>query len=483
MGIERATAWGAKLLLSIVVSGCAAQVGTVDNEAVGGGKVIGSYGKAETAADGLREFQAVPADERRRILDGVLASQPDDFLARVLRVGADYELNDVEAVIEDSQLVLADPRLERNQRLVVLQYRADALVIVRRFDEGIAVANQALEIDPSSAQALLSRGWGRFFVDQEETALADLDRAVEMLPNDGIGYFRRGTVFDRRGKFSLALKDLKRAIELAPADGHSHRQYGVTLYETGDLAQALAQFDAAAALMPNDALSLTWRAQTNLALKHVDAAIADDNRAKRLGATDEDLVDTFNEVGLVLDEQKDFAGAARLYERAIALKEDPVLANVIARTLWFSGQFGRAAESFRQHGVAPMSGDYKPLWLYVVQGRANPVDEPVAKAQLASAVQPHQPHAWTDTLVSMLLGRTTLEAALVEADAAKTDLLRAGRRCEADYYAAEQMLMHQQVETANRLLEEAYWVCPATYSEADAVIAERRLQVARSLTR
>ncbi len=91
----------------------------------------------------------------------------------------------------------------------------------------------------------------------------------------------------------------------------------------------------------------------------------------------------------------------------------------------------------------------------------------------------HQPHAWSDTLVDLALGNATVEAALAEADSADTEKLRAGRRCEADYYAGEQLLIQGQDLTAERLLEQASKVCPSTYHESHALAAERQLLAVR----
>lgn len=279
--------------------------------------------------------------------------------------------------------------------------------------------------------------------------MADLDRALEAEPDQGIGHYRRARVLFAEGKLDLAAKDYERAIELEPQDGPSRRDFGILLYRTHDLERALGEFDAGAGLMPNDPLVLAWRAQANFALGRFAAAAADDRRSIELGIAKDSPVHAFKHVAVDLQDQDDFAGAAREFEKALALESD----------------------------------DYLALQLFLARGRANPVDEQAAAAALASWATPHQPHAWTDTLVSLLLGRTTLEAALAEADAAETSLLKAGRRCEADYYAAEQMLMHRQGVDANRLLEEAYWVCPVRYEEADAVIAERRRQAVSSTTR
>jgi len=111
-------------------------------------------------------------------------------------------------------------------------------------------------------------------------------------------------------------------------------------------------------------------------------------------------------------------------------------------------------------------------WRAETLSHAGRREEAIAAADLAPA---HEPREWTDTLVDLMLGKTTLDAALAEADAAPDYKLKAGRRCEADYYAAEELLMHGQKDAASRLLQEAYWVCPSTYVEAHAVVAQRRL--------
>lgn len=442
------TAWGV-LLATTLVAGSALGQGAVDPAHAELGPHIETPKADALGDDEAQALLKLPLTEQRRRLDAVLASYPHDLRALFLRTQVEYMLGDAAAVDADSRLVLADPSLDRRYRELVLEWRSQVLIDLWRFDEAIVVADEALEIDAARANPLFARGWARFFMNRSHEALTDLDRALEIEPNEGIGHYRRARVLRAEGKLELAAKDYERAIELEPDDGPSHRDYGILLYQTHDVERALVEFDAGVHLMPNDALALSWHAQANFARRHFDAATADDRRASELGITNEKLAHALTHVAADLQDQDDFAGAAREFEKALALQSD----------------------------------DYLALRLFLARGRANPVDEQAAGAQLTSWVKPHQPHAWTDTLVSMLLGRTTHEAALAEADAAESDLLKAGRRCEADYYAAEQMLMHQQVATASRLLEEAYWVCPATYAEADAVIAERRLLVARSSAR
>jgi tetratricopeptide (TPR) repeat protein len=482
MGIGFTTTNRAWLLIGILVVGCGIRAGAAENPPLSTGTPNTSLTTNALSADELRELLAQTAAEQRRRLDIVVAAHPDDLALRILRMEAEDKLLDSAAVVADSGLVMSNPSLTSHFRQLTLEMRAESLVHLHRFDESIAAANQALELDPSSAAALFARGWSRYFVDQNDGALADLDQALQIDPEEGIGYSRRATILRDQGKFDRAAKDFERAIQLAPNDGPSHRGYGVLLYQTDHLEQALAQLDAAATLMPRDPLAIDWRAQVNRALKRPGAVSADEKRMSELGISVEDLAGAHAEVGGVLASQHDYEGAAREFGRSLSLKFEPSVAINVARMQWSTGQFGQALALYREHAVSPLpsESEYTPLWLYVMRGRADPADEAAARADLALGWKAHQPHAWTDTLVDLILGRMTLESALVEADGAETDKLRAGRRCEADYYAAEQLLMHRQDEAASHLLEEAHRVCPSSYFEAQALDAELRLLQERS---
>lgn len=334
--------------------------------------------------DEVRDLLVQPAAEQRRRLDVVLAAHSGDIEARLRRLEAEYNLSDIPSVLADSEILLATPQIDGRLREYVLHSRAEALIKVERYAEAILVANQALEIDGSSSGALFARGWAKFHSDygQAQGALADLDRALQLEPDQGIGYFRRAILFEHQGQFDLARSDLERAVQLEPDDGPTRQQFAMLMFEE-----------------------------------------------------------------------------------------------------WCSGQFRQPIASFREQAARPDAHPYAAIWLFIMRIRANPADEASARAELAALAPTHQPHAWTDTLVDLMLGKSNIEAAQAEADAAPTYALRAGRRCETDYYAAEQLLMHGPGAESTHLLEEAYWVCPSTYIEAKAVVAERHLQAEKSAAR
>ncbi len=482
MGISCVAAW---LRVAILAAGCMCRMAIAQDSPPSPARVTVSIGNVWMNAEELRDFSGQSPAERRQRLDVILAAHPEAFGAHYLRVEADQDLQDYLAMIEDSRAVLADASIDRRLRARVLIMRAEALIQLRRLPEAIAAAGESVDIDDSDARALFARGWALYVLDnsQTEKALADLDRALQLDPDQGIGYFRRASVLQAQGKLDRAAEDFERALALTPDDAPTHAGYGALALEMKDFQRALAQYDAALRLTPRDPVVWASRAEVDLALDRIEDAGTDAARAIELGAAGDDLVNAHALWGLALERQMDFDGAAREYERAVAINAASPAATLVPRMQWFSGDFARALKSMREQLASTDSDPYAALGLFIVQVRVEPAGEAAAAAELAARAPAHRPRVWTDTLVDLMLNRTTLDAALAEADAAPTGQLRAGMRCEADYYTAERLLIRGQEMAATPLLEEAYWVCPSTYVEARAVVAERRLLAARSQSR
>ncbi|MCK9688724.1 tetratricopeptide repeat protein [Scleromatobacter humisilvae] len=432
--------------------------------------------------DELDEFQRQPPAERRRRADAILALRPQATGVRFLRLQADDALADFPGMLADSELVLADSAIDRRLRKIVLVTRAEALIQAQRAAEAIPLASQAIEIVPTDSNAWFARGWARYQVDQDRTddALADLDRALQLEPDEGVGRYRRAVVLASRGALDRAAQDYERAVQLVPEDEPARREYGVLLIERGAPEAALAQFEVALRLRPGDPSAWVGREHAHLVLKRFDDVVADAREAMALGGTDSDLANAHSYLATALWKKSDFAGAAREFQSVLAFTDDHRIAKSVGQMQWFSGQLPQAIQTFRGQVTWPDSNPYTLLYLFILQVHVDPAAEAAATAELASLATPHQPHEWGDTLVDLVLGRTTLAATLVEADAADTDRLRAGHRCEADYFAAERLLLHGQREAASGLLEEAHSVCPSTYIEAQAVAAERQRLAAQS---
>ena len=82
---------------------------------------------------------------------------------------------------------------------------------------------KAIALEPGNVRLLaashFSRGELLHKAKRNKEAIADLDRAIELLPDAELFYLARGYVFEAAGDYEQALKDIEKAIELNPEYG------------------------------------------------------------------------------------------------------------------------------------------------------------------------------------------------------------------------------------------------------------------------
>lgn len=113
-------------------------------------------------------------------------------------------------------------------------------------EQAIAYLDEALELEPDYAQALIRRGLALSQVGYGDEAFDDLTRAVRLEPS-AEAYLSRGLCLFRQGRTEGARKDLEEALR---RDGDSYRAWNilgaVALKEEKD-AEACAAFEKACA--------------------------------------------------------------------------------------------------------------------------------------------------------------------------------------------------------------------------------------------
>jgi tetratricopeptide (TPR) repeat protein len=120
-----------------------------------------------------------------------------------------------------------------------LEHRSITYAQIERYEEALADLDHALELDPDNASALVNRGTTYAQMKRYDEALADLDRAVEIDPDYVTGFLSRGRVHRQIEEYELALADLERAISLDSEYEHEGwKEIGLALmalqkYENG----------------------------------------------------------------------------------------------------------------------------------------------------------------------------------------------------------------------------------------------------------
>jgi len=103
------------------------------------------------------------------------------------------------------------------------------------YEKSISHFSNAIDEDPDSYAAHLSRGVAYAKLGNMEHAGADFARAIELKPEDPRPYHLRGLTHLSRGDRETAKKDFDKAIELNPRYGIAYFSRGTTLSEMGDL--------------------------------------------------------------------------------------------------------------------------------------------------------------------------------------------------------------------------------------------------------
>src|SRR5436190_14145891 len=83
-------------------------------------------------------------------------------------------------------------------------------------------------------------------------ALADYERAIQLVPTLADTWFGRGRVLAGRGDFQAAIADFNRAVELQPNLGRHYILRGEAYASIGDNQRALADFEQGIRLDPTN---------------------------------------------------------------------------------------------------------------------------------------------------------------------------------------------------------------------------------------
>lgn len=121
----------------------------------------------------------------------------------------------------------------------------------RYFSMAIADLNRVLEIDPDDAKAYVDRGLVYMELGMYDEALKDFDRTIENNPEDAIAYNVRGMVYAMRGLSNLAIANFAKAIELDPNSWEAYNNRGLVYFENSYYSKAITDFIKALEINPD----------------------------------------------------------------------------------------------------------------------------------------------------------------------------------------------------------------------------------------
>src|SRR5882724_10886734 len=156
---------------------------------------------------------------------------------------------------------------------------APQAALQKRVDACTALIESGNAEGRNLAVAYGNRGRALFYLKQYDFALADLNEAIRIEPNDPIALTARGRLLALTNDRQAAIADFTRAIELEPASVSPYLQRAAILLAVGESDRAIADTTDAINRHPNSAQAFWLRAKIHAKMQNADAAIADFTRA------------------------------------------------------------------------------------------------------------------------------------------------------------------------------------------------------------
>jgi tetratricopeptide (TPR) repeat protein len=166
-----------------------------------------------------------------------------------------------QAIALDPKFVLARARLSLVQAMI---YEYFEFGNAARLAEARANAEEALRLDPNSAEAHSSLARYAQSVNDAPTTRRELDAAVRLLPNDASLRQTAAVTQWGMGWNDEAVANFKQATELGPREPKNFSSYGALLRELGRDAEARAAIDRAVALAPESIYFRLQRASAEI---------------------------------------------------------------------------------------------------------------------------------------------------------------------------------------------------------------------------
>jgi tetratricopeptide (TPR) repeat protein len=92
--------------------------------------------------------------------------------------------------------------------------RSYGYLLMGRYDEALADANKAIEVDPNESNAYFLKGRILVALNKNKDAIKYLDKAIEYNPKVARFYYFRGKAFLETNETERGLEDMKKAAAL-----------------------------------------------------------------------------------------------------------------------------------------------------------------------------------------------------------------------------------------------------------------------------
>ncbi len=224
-----------------------------------------------------------------------------------------------------SAVIAYNKALELEDSLVDAYFqRASAKSFLEDYEGALKDYSTVIRFDPGNVSAYYFRSYLKHELGfQRDSSLLDINVAIDLAPNDAKLYARRAYIkahtFDLdedKINHTSAIADLDRAIEIDGMNQEYYRQRGFSKSQNGATLAAASDFEKAIAIDPGNSDNYNERGLIRLKVEDFRGAVEDFSKAIEI-RDDQEYV--FRNLGLAKYNSKDFYGAIEGYGMAISI--------------------------------------------------------------------------------------------------------------------------------------------------------------------
>jgi tetratricopeptide (TPR) repeat protein len=255
--------------------------------------------------------------------------------------------------------------------------------------EALVWYERATKIDPSEAFAWYSRGIAEEALGDDEEASQSYSKALEQAagqPFEADIFFRRGNIRIRYEEWESAEADLEQAVRLVPNRAPPHLSLGITLQNLGRVDESIREFETTVALDSSQFRAYLRLAELFQQQGQMEKALAWTKRGQTVAPDEAWTWITDGQIHLELGKTQE---ALTALTHAVELEPELAAAHFWLGRAWAAvGDWNQAQRAFQKAiGLAP-----DRAWYYVVLGDAyfsqGKTKEAEAEYRAAQALDP-----------------------------------------------------------------------------------------------
>ena len=177
-------------------------------------------------------------------------------------------------------------------------------------------ASDAVQQRQDSPVDYKSRGRSYLEKGQNDDAISDFDKAIELNPKDAEIYFFRGNAYHNKRQFDKAMSDYSKAIEINPRYTNAYYSRGLYYQTIEEYRKAISDFDKVIKIDPENAYAYYYRGCAHFAKEKYRKALSDYNKAIKI---DPEYVNPYINRGYYYHTRNEYPQAIADYKKALEL--------------------------------------------------------------------------------------------------------------------------------------------------------------------